>query len=161
MLPVHDDPLPYESKAPPRTPPPLEEPTLEEEEGEIKDDEEVEPETHPTPMEAEPVRAPSPPPPSPVKKVTKKNLVKPNKKPGPPKKRKIDMVKSEPVQEDDDLDSSTLAKRKKRYASRGQKNALADEDSLCTLLTDFFPSATNLHPPVIQKEGNDGLFSFG
>ncbi len=46
--------------------------------------------------------------------MTNKNTIKQNKKPGPPKKRKIEQIKSEPIQEQDDIDNSTLAKRKKR-----------------------------------------------
>jgi hypothetical protein len=63
-------------------------------------------------MEIEP--PPPLPPPPPVKKTTTKNTIKQNKKPGPSKKRKIEQIKSEPIQEQDDIDNSTLAKRKKR-----------------------------------------------
>jgi hypothetical protein len=90
----------------------IDQPTPEEEEdGEIKEDEEEE-ENNSNQMEIEP--PPPLPPPPPVKKTTTKNTIKQNKKPGPSKKRKIEQIKSEPIQEQDDIDNSTLAKRKKR-----------------------------------------------
>ncbi len=49
-----------------------------------------------------------------MKKSTNKNMIKQNKKPGAPKKRKIEQMKTESIQEQDDIDNSTLAKRKKR-----------------------------------------------
>jgi hypothetical protein len=98
---------------------PVDPPTLEEEEGEIKDDDDEETENNSNQTDTEP---PPPPPPTivhlqptpPIKKLMNKNIVKQNKKPGPTKKRKIEQVKSEPIQEQDDIDNSTLAKRKKR-----------------------------------------------
>ena len=101
---------------------PVDQPTPEEEEGEIKDDDEVgERENTSNQTDTEP--PPPPPPPSSIiqpqstpsiKKIRNKDIVKQNKKPGPTKKRKIEQVKSEPIQEQDDIDNSTLAKRKKR-----------------------------------------------
>lgn len=85
----------------------MDQPTPEEEEGEIKDEDEVE-ETHSHLPDLEP---PTPPP---VKKPSNKTVNKPHKKSGAPKKRKIEQIKTEPTQEQDDLDNSTLAKRKKR-----------------------------------------------
>lgn len=91
---------------------PIEQPTPEEEEGEIRDDDdgndddnnEVHEETKLRPVTPEPL----PPPP------TAKKTPKPPKKPASPKKRKIEqIIKSEPIQEHDDIDNSTLAKRKK------------------------------------------------
>ncbi len=91
---------------------PLDQPTLEEEEGEIQDEDEEGTENNSNQIDTEP-----PPPPlvqPSIKKIKNKNIVKENKKPGPRKKRKIEQVKSEPIQEHDDIDNSTLAKRKKR-----------------------------------------------
>ncbi len=96
---------------------PLDQPTLEEEEGEIQDEDEEGTENNSNPIHTEP---PPPPPliqpqPTPsIKKIKNKNIVKQNKTPGPRKKRKIEQVKNEPIQEHDDIDNSTLAKRKKR-----------------------------------------------
>jgi hypothetical protein len=102
---------------------PAEPHTPEEEEGEIKDDEEEEEETHAS-IQANTEPTPPPPPATvqppatpPAKKSTTKTVVKQPKKSGLPKKRKIDQVKSEPTQEQDDVDNSTLAKRKKGYVS--------------------------------------------
>ena len=96
--------------------PSVDQPTPEEEEGEIKDDDEHE-DSKTSQPEIEPL-APAPPPPplapSSAKKSTNKMTNKQPKKPGAPKKRKIEQVKTEPTQEHDDLDNSTLAKRKKR-----------------------------------------------
>jgi hypothetical protein len=91
-------------------------PILDEEEGEIKDeedDDEDDNEDNSNLVEAEPLPVPQPISP-PIKKSTTKKIPKQNKKPGPPKKRKIESIKSEPIQEQDDIDSSSLAKRKKR-----------------------------------------------
>ena len=99
-----------EAKTTPKIP--VEQPTPEEEEGEIKDDEEEDEEENKLP----PIDTkPSTPPPAPVKKSTTKNVTKQPKKLTSPKKRKIEQIKSEPIQEKDDIDNSTLAKRKKRY----------------------------------------------
>ncbi len=104
---------PSEPKVPHKIP--IDQPTPEEEEGEIKDDDEREEENPPNQIKTEPLPPPPQPSPPVVKKITNKTSTKQNKKPGPPKKRKIEQIKSEPIQEQDDIDNSALAKRKKRY----------------------------------------------
>jgi hypothetical protein len=92
--------------------PSIDQATPDEEEGEIKDDddddENEENNSHHTDIEPTTPSLPA------VKKSTNKTSIKPNKKPGAPKKRKIEQIKTELIQEQDDIDNSTLAKRKKR-----------------------------------------------
>lgn len=106
----------------PNTKPTNDQQPPEEEEGEIKDDEneEEEEENRTNQIEKEP---PPPSPPHvpvvrpstpPMKKTSNKTVIKANKKPRSGKKRKLEDVKIEPTQEQDDIDNSTLAKRKKR-----------------------------------------------
>ena len=84
--------------------------TPEEEEGEIKDDEEPE-----ESMKAAAPNSPRPAtPPLPPKKANSKKLNKPVKKANVTKKRKMDSIVNEFGHDDDDLDNSTLAKRKKK-----------------------------------------------
>ncbi|CAF4680554.1 unnamed protein product [Rotaria sp. Silwood1] len=105
----------------------IDQPTLEEEEGEIKDDDNEEEQNNSAQIEItsqpEPLltRPPTPPPLiSPIKKIPNKNIVKQNKKSGSTKKRKIEQIKNEPIQEQDDIDNSTLAKRKKSATNLNQ-----------------------------------------
>ncbi|UJR31671.1 hypothetical protein I4U23_019152 [Adineta vaga] len=121
----------------------------EEEDGEIKDDDHDEEEikennisnqvnTEPTPLPSSPViKPPSTPPPK-----KSKTIVKQPKKSGAPKKRKIDHVKSEPIQDQDEVDNSTLAKRKKSVQSHQHvtSNNQADNQSIQTFnLLDSLP----------------------
>jgi hypothetical protein len=89
---------------------------VDEEEGEIKDEDANE--THTTSIEAEPIAIPVHVPAesvvSTLKKTNRKKLVKPTKKVGASKKRKIDSIKSELAQEQADVDTSSLVKRKKK-----------------------------------------------
>ncbi len=90
--------------------PSIDQATPDEEEGEIKDDDDENEENNSHHTDIEPTTPSLPA----VKKSTNKTSIKPNKKPGAPKKRKIEQIKTELIQEQDDIDNSTLAKRKKR-----------------------------------------------
>ena len=80
---------------------------IEEEEGEIKDDGE-ENETNFKRINVESSSTAS------IQKIKNdSNTIRENKKVGRTKKRKLDQIKTEPIQEQDDIDNSTLAKRKK------------------------------------------------
>ena len=80
---------------------------IEEEEGEIKDDGE-ENETNFKRINVESSSTAS------IQKIKNdSNTIRENKKVGRTKKRKLDKIKTEPIQEQDDIDNSTLAKRKK------------------------------------------------
>ena len=131
----HEDLLLPEVKTDPKTARPREPMTPDEEEGEIKDDDDNNgTEKDPTPPPIEPLRAPSPP----VKKLPEKKTVKPIKKPVPGKKRKKDVAKSDSTQELDDLDNSTLAKRKKRYVRCRRRSSLIHR---------ILSSSANIVPP--------------
>ncbi|CAF4789591.1 unnamed protein product, partial [Rotaria socialis] len=141
----------------------IEHPTLEEEEGEIKDDDnekeeehqhhnnssQIESEPQPPPAIPEPPPAPSlPPPPSPTKKAPNKNVAKQNKKPGAPKKRKMDQIKIEPIQ-DDDIYNSTLAKRKKIATNLNQAATNSDIQPIQTFnLLDSLPEQIRSPPKL-------------
>ncbi|CAF0804566.1 unnamed protein product [Rotaria sordida] len=122
----------------------IDQPTpAEEEEGEIKDDDNEEEQNHSNQMDTEPQpRTPTPPTPtSPIKKIPNKNILKQNKKPGPTKKRKMEQIKNEPIQEQDDIDTSTLAKRKKIATNLNQvtNNNNSDTQTIQTFnLLDSF-----------------------
>ncbi|CAF3315473.1 unnamed protein product [Rotaria socialis] len=157
----HEDTSTSDAKATIKTS--IEHPTLEEEEGEIKDDDnekeeehqhhnnsnQIESEPQPPPAIPEPPPAPSlPPPPSPTKKAPNKNVAKQNKKPGAPKKRKMDQIKIEPIQ-DDDIYNSTLAKRKKIATNLNQAATNSDIQPIQTFnLLDSLPEQIRSPPKL-------------